>query len=1187
MTRHGITHIVKGLVVLWLALAAGLAQAQTYAYQTDTFNWLAPSAAATTVTWDNTCTSYPNGDDVRAVVNFPGGFTFDFAGTTYTQVRIMSNGMIQFGADAGIHRTYTNTALPAGLPSASGSCPRAVPQNLLAVYWVDINTAPNVSGALVQYELLGTAPNRQFVITWNNVALYGNVSRRYSFQVVLNEDDTFKYQYTVGASDGSEGTVGVQVSSTDYTQYSFKQTFIDATNGTAIKWYRADQAQPKTAEYYFDEATWRASPNTDVRDASGNGLHGTAIGTAQSSNTQIKVCRSAQFPSNTSNTTQDAVSIPWTPASKGSVSFWYYPGANTDAMLFDASTVANRPFYLMKTAGQQLKLVVSDSTGATVTATTTAAAIGSGSWKHIAVSWYMQAGTSQTVLRIYVNGVLQNVWRGTTNGSPGAVTNAYLGDNRTSGVTPSGGTPNSANGYFDEMKIYPFDMSHVQALKDMVLRSGCSSLDHFDVTVTPAAALTCEWVSVNIYARDSIGGAVQTSTTVSLSNATGHGNWQRGSASGVFAAGAADSGAATYTFNNETNATLLFNTRWAETATLTALASPATGSGNVTFSHEGFKFVTASMAAATVSSKVACVNSNASYAGPPSQTAQTLYLQAWKSDQSNFTCTAANQDFRNGQSVAVNFSMQCVNPATCVGGTNATVNGTAVGLAPNVAGRPNSGDYQPVTLTFGSNAMAPVVINYPDAGQVQLWASYNPGGAPSNHMNGVTNAFAVAPASFTITSVKNSSGTANPIAWPSSGTPTLATAGFAPAGDTLAVTMDAMNACATPAKTFNFGNESTAPTDTRHGGGTFAFSIGAGNATPTVSVPAPVTVTAPVFANGTTSTAAGVRWDEVGAFKATVTLSDYFGAGSVRGTSDWVGRFYPHHFDTVVTPAAGCTGFAYSRQPFTVQVTARNAVTPTAGTTRNYDGTAGFARAVNLTEENGAAGSLYVGSTAGGTGAVPAAQFASGVGTVSNTATANPSPISFRFTTEPSNPAAIAVHAEDSDTLPTKATHGGTDGTLTVESGRLWLGNAYGSEFLPLTVPAQTQFWLANAWRQNTADSCTALNVPTAGNGGLLFYAASARNALAAGEVVAQINGSTAAARQAVTAGDVRLVLRNPASAAQGPGAGNFGYLDVIIANLVGGGSGAPTWLTTTGNGRACFGTCGPRSPIIHSRENF
>jgi len=104
MTRHGITHIVKGLVVLWLALAAGLAQAQTYAYQTDTFNWLAPSAAATTVTWDNTCTSYPNGDDVRAVVNFPGGFTFDFAGTTYTQVRIMSNGMIQFGADAGIHR---------------------------------------------------------------------------------------------------------------------------------------------------------------------------------------------------------------------------------------------------------------------------------------------------------------------------------------------------------------------------------------------------------------------------------------------------------------------------------------------------------------------------------------------------------------------------------------------------------------------------------------------------------------------------------------------------------------------------------------------------------------------------------------------------------------------------------------------------------------------------------------------------------------------------------------------------------------------------------------------------------------------------------------------------------------------------------------------------------------------------
>lgn len=1152
--------LVLGL--LWFF--SSLAFAQTYAYQTDTFSWLAPSGSATTVTWNNTCTSYPNGDDVQAVVNFPGGFTFNFANVTYSQVRIISNGMIQFGADSGIHRTYTNTALPVAQPAASGGCARSVPQNLLVAYWVDINTAPNIAGALVQYELLGTAPNRKFVVTYNNVALYGNPATRYSFQIVLNEDGTFKYQYTVGASDGSAGTVGVQVSATDYTQYSFKQTFIDPTNGSAIKWYRADQAQPKRAEYFFDESTWQPSPVTDIRDASGNALHGARIGNAQSSTTSVKVCRSAAIPSNTLNTVQDAVSLPVTPLAAGSISFWYDSLADSDAMLFDASSAANRPFFLMKTAAGQLKLTVSDSAGATVSGTTTAAGLtAAAGWKHIAVSWYMQAGTNQTVLRMYVNGVIQNVWRGTTNGAPGAPSNFYIGDNRTSGVTPTGGTPNSANGYIDEMKLYPFDMSHVQALKDMILRAGCSSLDHFDVTISPVAALTCEWVSVSIAARDSIGGAVLTSTTANLSSSTGHGDWLRGTATGVFTPGTAGTGNASYTFNNESSATLLFNSRWAETATLTANASPATGtSSGVTFSHAGFKFVTASMAAATVGNKVACVDSDQAYAGPPTQTAQPLYLQAWKSDQSTFVCTAANQDFRSGQAATVNFSMQCANPGSCVSGTNATVNGTTVGLSPTGAGHPATAEYKPVSLTFGANAMAPVKFNYPDAGQVQLWASYNPPGAPGNHMNGVSNTFAVAPAGFVFTSVKSSSGTDNPISWPSSATPTLSTAKFTHAGDSLSIALKAVNACATPGVTANFGNESTTPTNTRHGGGSFSTNIGAGNAIPTISVPAPVTTTSPVFANGVTTTPAVIRWDEVGAFKGTILLSDYFGAGNVRGTSDWIGRFYPHHFDTQITPATGCTGFAYSGQPFTVLVTAKNGVTPTAGTTQNYHSATSFSRAVSLSEETGAAGSLYVGATSGGSNAVPSTVFVNGIGTVLYSATTNPAPISFRFTASPKVPTNIRVQAEDSDTLPSKASNGGTDGSIDIWSGRLALSNAYGSELLPLAVPAKVQYWTTAGWIQNTADSCTGLVVPTVGNGGLTNTVSTK---------------TTATLLSTVAAGNINLQLSRP-------GAGNAGLVDISGTIL----RGVSTWLTLPApSARACFGSCGPRSPVIYFRESF
>lgn len=1169
-----------------LLLLAGLAEAQTYAYRTDTFSWVAPSGAATTVTWNNTCTSYPNGDDVRADVNFPGGFTFTFAGTAYSQVRVLSNGMIQFGADAGFHRDYTSQNLPitAAAGGGGGGCPNTVPQNLLLVYWLDINTAPNIAGALVQYEMLGSAPNRRFVITWNNVALYGNPATRYSFQVILNENGTFKYQYTTGSSTGTGATVGVQVSTTDYSLYSYNQAFIDTTNGTAILWYRADQAQPKYAEYFFNEATWTPSPATDVKDSSGNGRDGARIGGAQSSNVQFQACRSALIPSNTTDTAQDAVSLPWTPGPVGSVSFWYRPSSNNDGMLFDASTAANRPFFLMK-AGQRLRLVVTDTAGNTVTADTTTNNIPQNNWRHIAASWYMQSGTNQTVLRIYVNGVLQNVWRGTTNGTPGSVTNAYLGDNRTSGVTPANGTARSANGYIDNLKIYTYDMSNVQAVADMVVVPGCAALDHFDVTVSPAAALTCEWVDVTVTARDNLGGAVQTSVTTALGSSTAHGDWRVGSASGLFTPGAAGGGTASYTFNNESSATFQFNTRWEENVSLTATAASVLGASTpVPFTHAGFKFVTASMSEATISKKVACLASNVSAAGSPGQAAQTLYLQAWKTDQSNFTCNAANQDFRNGQTANIGFSLQCSNPASCVSGQTATVNGTSIGLAPAAPATPGTAAYTNVALTFDAQAKAPVVFSYSDAGRVQLWASYNPpgaGAATPNHMNGVTNLFTVAPASFRIDSVISSGGTANPIGWPSAATPSLATAKFTHAGDTLSVAMSALNACSTPAVTPNFGNEATAPTNTRHGGGAFDFSIDAGNAVPTINVPAPQTTTAPVFTNGVTSTPAVIRWDEVGAFRATVSLSDYFGAGTVRGTSDWIGRFYPHHFDTVLTPLAGCPGFAYSAQPFQVEVTAKNGVTPLAGTTQNYHYDSAvaantFSRPVDLSEESApvVAGSIYVGAVAGGSGAVPDTVFVSGVGSVPATATSNPSPISFRYTATPSEPRTINLHAEDSDTLPTKATHGGANGTLLIYSGRLALANAFGSEFMALPVPVRVQRWQGGAWQLNQFDNCTALTVPTSGNGGLAFFPQTGRNQLAAGETTATMRG-TAVSPVTVLSGDSQLRL-------SAPGSGNQGFADVVGASL-----GAPAWLPPTGNARACFGICGPRSPVIYSRERY
>lgn len=159
-------------------------------------------------------------------------------------------------------------------------------------------------------------------------------------------------------------------------------------------------------------------------------------------------------------------------------------------------------------------------------------------------------------------------------------------------------------------------------------------------------------------------------------------------------------------------------------------------------------------------------------------------------------------------------------------------------------------------------------------------------------------------------------------------------------------------------------------------------------------------------------------------------------------------------------------------------------------------------------------------------------------------------------------------------------------GTTAVAYGRLWLNNAYGSEMLPLAVPIQAQYWTTSGWLKSSNDSCTALTQPTrqdSGNGGLVFYAPpdTARNALAPGEVIAQMGGSTANS-VSLLSGDARLVLRSPGTSTQGPGSGNFGYVDVIGSKL-----GAAAWLPPTGNARACFGACGPRSPVIYLRESY
>ena len=123
-------------------------------------------------------TTVSNCDDCSQTVTLP--FSFNFFGNSYTSVGVVSNGTMQFVAAPST--AYQNTGIPAA----------AVPNNAIYPLWDDYNTINTAEGSGDIYtQELGTAPNRTFIIEWNNVTQYRQASAfpatSETFQVILHE----------------------------------------------------------------------------------------------------------------------------------------------------------------------------------------------------------------------------------------------------------------------------------------------------------------------------------------------------------------------------------------------------------------------------------------------------------------------------------------------------------------------------------------------------------------------------------------------------------------------------------------------------------------------------------------------------------------------------------------------------------------------------------------------------------------------------------------------------------------------------------------------------------------------------------------------------------------------------------------------------------------------------------------
>jgi MSHA biogenesis protein MshQ len=230
-----------------------------------------------------------------------------------------------------------------------------------------------------------------------------------------------------------------------------------------------------------------------------------------------------------------------------------------------------------------------------------------------------------------------------------------------------------------------------------------------------------------------------------------------------------------------------------------------------------------------------------------------------------------------------------------------------------------------------------------------------------------------------------------------------------------------------------------------------------------------------------------------------VLINGRYGCYVGNKSSYAYGRFIPDHLVTAISTVGGvpmtcpaasglacpASGFVYSGQAFTTQVTALNL---TGSTTQNYFSY--FAKAVVLTAWDSIGGAVNQNPGPGAL-SIPAplvaGDFEAGVGVRKSIppppALPIPTPtpfVTYTFNTSPTVPTNIYLRAVDADNVSSRiAAAPGTsiEGGVQVVSGRIRVSDAYGSEQLPLPVTATVQYYnMAGSWLTSTTDSVTSFN---------------------------------------------------------------------------------------------------------------
>jgi hypothetical protein len=197
MIRRSIRHIPFALA-LGLLLAqgfglparsrAGVGDQFGYTVQSETFSWVDISGTGTGV-------AFPSSDN-----SFVGpvaiGFSVPFYENDYSSLYISTNGIVTFGE---ISLAPNMAAIP-----FSGS-----PNNFAAPLWDDLDVG-GVNSGEVYYDLIGTAPNRTFVVAFENVTRTNSPGNPLSFETLFHENGDICFQYDSLSGDLSNAVAGIE-----------------------------------------------------------------------------------------------------------------------------------------------------------------------------------------------------------------------------------------------------------------------------------------------------------------------------------------------------------------------------------------------------------------------------------------------------------------------------------------------------------------------------------------------------------------------------------------------------------------------------------------------------------------------------------------------------------------------------------------------------------------------------------------------------------------------------------------------------------------------------------------------------------------------------------------------------------------------------------------------------------------